>query len=130
MNRDISPIEMNMARDMLPEYSGGSENLAYFLNQAENYLTLLKKGEENCLFNKLLLEQVKSKLIGEARDVLINSRCSRWGEIQDVLTNRFGDPRSEELLLHDLTTCYQRHNESYEQYHENIKQNYRYYLNI
>ncbi|KAL3277808.1 hypothetical protein HHI36_013150 [Cryptolaemus montrouzieri] len=72
--------------------------------------------------SKLLLEQVKSKLIGEARDVLINSRCSRWGEIKDVLTNTFGDPRSGEILLHDLTTCYQRHNESYEQNHENIKQ--------
>lgn len=116
----ITQIEINMARDMVPEYSGGSKNLAYFLNQAENYLNLLKT-EENTIFNRLLLETVKSKLTGEARNVLINSRCTRWADIKEMLTQKFGDPRSEELLLHDLTTCYQNFNENYEQYHERIK---------
>ncbi|KAL3282622.1 hypothetical protein HHI36_005797 [Cryptolaemus montrouzieri] len=77
--------------------------------------------DDNLLFNRLLLEQIKSKLIGEARDVLINSRCTRWGEIKDLLTQKFGDPRSEELLLHDMTTCFQNSNETYENYFDNIK---------
>lgn len=35
---------------------------------------------------------------------------------------RFGDPRYEKNLLHDLTPSFQNFNESYKQYHEKIKQ--------
>lgn len=117
----ISQLECNMAKDMLPEYSGGSKNLAYFIKQVESYIDLLKKPEECCLFNKLLFEQVKSKLVGEARDILITSNCNRWSDVKEALLNRFGDPRSEELLVNDLTTCFQKNSESYEQYFERIK---------
>lgn len=118
---NITQLEINMAKDMLPEYSGGSKNLAYFIKQVESYINLLKKPEEGCLFNVLLFEQVKSKLIGDARDVLITSNVNKWSELKISLLQRFGDPRSEELLVHDLTTCFQKHSESYEQYFENIK---------
>ncbi|KAK9881387.1 hypothetical protein WA026_016277 [Henosepilachna vigintioctopunctata] len=82
----------------------------------------MREKEDNCTLNILLLEQVKSKLTGEAQDVLLNSKCNRWGEIKKTLTQRFGDPRSEELLLHDLTTTFQNYNETYESFHEKIKQ--------
>lgn len=118
---NVSQVEMNMAKEMLPEYSGGSKNLAYFIKQVEMYIELLRKPEENCIFNRLLFEQVKSKLTGEARDVLISSNCNKWSELKDELLQRFGDPRSEELLAHDLNTCFQNHNQSYEQYYEAIK---------
>lgn len=118
---NVSQLEINMAKDMLPEYSGGSKNLAYFIKQVETYIELLRKPEENCIFNRLLFEQVKSKLVGEARDVLISSNCSRWTELKEELLQRFGDPRSEELLAHDLNTCFQTHNQSYEQYFETVK---------
>lgn len=114
-------LEINMAKDMLPEYSGGSKNLAYFIKQVENYIELLRRPDDNCLFNKLLFEQVKSKLVGDARDVLITSNFNRWSDIKEALLQRFGDPRSEELLAHDLNICYQKSNESYEQYFEIIK---------
>ncbi|KAG5885549.1 hypothetical protein JTB14_007629 [Gonioctena quinquepunctata] len=114
-------VEINMAKDMLPEHSGGSQNLAYFIKQVETYIELLQRQEENCLFNKLLFEQVKSKLTGEARSILITSNCTKWSEIKDALLCRFGDPRSEELLAHDLSTGYQIHSETYEQYFEKIK---------
>jgi hypothetical protein len=117
----ISQTEMSMAKDMLPEYSGGSKNLAYFIKQVETYLSYLKKEDEGCLFNCLLFEQIKSKLLGEARDVLISSNCTKWTELKNVLLNRFGDPRSEELLANDLHTCFQLNFESYEQYYERVK---------
>lgn len=116
----ITNLELSMAKDMLPEYSGGSKNLAYFISQAEQFITLLKRPED-CLFNKLLFEQVKAKIVGEARDVLISNKITSWSEIKDVLLNKFGDPRSEELLANDLVTCYQETNETYESYYERIK---------
>lgn len=116
----ISQIETNMARDMNPEYSSGSKNLAFFLNPCENCLTMLRQTED-CLSNKLLLEQIKSQVTGEARDVLISSQYNKWSDIKDTSSKRFGDPRSEELLVHDLTRTFQNFNQSYEEYHEIIK---------
>lgn len=121
MPSELTQIEMNMAKDMLPEYSGGSKNLAYFIKQAELYVDLLKKPNDNTPFNKLLFEQIKSKLVGEARDLLITSNFTNWAQVKDALLQRFGDPRSEELLVNDLTTCFQTNNESYEAYFERIK---------
>lgn len=118
---ELSNVEFQMAKEMIPEYSGGSKNLAYFIKQSERFIELLKKPHEFVLFNKLLLEQIKSKLKGEARDVLISGCFETWPEIKDALMSKFGDPRSEELLLNDLSTCYQRHNENYETYWENIR---------
>lgn len=118
---NLTSIEISMAKDMLPEYSGGSKNLAYFIKQVETFIELLRKPDDNCVFNRLLFEQVKSKLSGEARCVLITSNCNRWSDLKEELLQKFGDPRSEELLVHDLTTCFQNHHQSYEQYFENIK---------
>lgn len=98
-----------MAKYIIPFHFGGSKNWA-FLSQSDKFLSLLRKAEKNCIINILLLEQIKMKLAGEAQDVLLNSRCTRWSEIKDSLLQRFGDPRSEELLLHDLTTSYQNFN--------------------
>lgn len=117
----VSQLEISMAKDMIPEYSGGSKNLAYFIKQVEYYIELFKREDEQCLFNKLIFEHIKSKLIGNARDILITSNCNTWSELKISLLQRFGDPRSEELLLHDLNTCYQLPSESYEQYYEKIK---------
>lgn len=117
---EISQVEINMAKEMLPEYSGGSKNLAYFIRQVETYIALLKRPEE-CLFNRLLFEQVKAKLVGEARDVLITTNSANWTLLKDALLQKFGDPRSEEILANDLATCYQNNNESYEQYFEKVK---------
>ncbi|KAK9700621.1 hypothetical protein QE152_g31129 [Popillia japonica] len=75
-------VEMNMAKAMLPEYSGGSKNLAFFIKQVESYIELLKQPNEHSLFNKLMFEQIKAKLVGEARDILITSSYSRWSDIK------------------------------------------------
>lgn len=116
-----SQVEINMARDMVPEYSGGSKDLAYFISQADTFINLLKQGDSLNVFNKLLLEQVKSKLRGEARDVLIKGNFILWSDIKKALVCRFGDPRSEDLLVNDLITCFQQNNESFEAYFEKIK---------
>lgn len=52
----VSQIEMNMA-NMLPEYSVGSKNLTYFEKQVETYVDLLRKPEDNCIFNRSLFGQ-------------------------------------------------------------------------
>ncbi|KAK9702548.1 hypothetical protein QE152_g29915 [Popillia japonica] len=69
-------VTINMAKSMLPDYSGGSKN-------------------------------IKSKFVGEASDIVITSLYSKWTDVKEALLNKFGDPRSEELLVNDLVTYYQ-----------------------
>lgn len=116
----ITPVELSMANNILPSYSGGSKDLAYFIKQAEKYIALLNI-EGNDLFNSLILEQIQSKLTGPARDVVINNTCDTWVLLKNHLTQRFGDPRSEELLIHDLATSIQIHPQSYTEFHEEIQ---------
>lgn len=38
----ISQTKMLIAKDMLPDYSGGSKGLAYFIKQVDTYLSYLR----------------------------------------------------------------------------------------
>ena len=121
MATQISQIELSMANNLVPTYSGGSKDLAYFIRQSEKYLTLLKTTD-NALFNSLLLEQVKAKLSGPARDVIINISYNDWESLKKALTARFGDPRSEELLANDLNTSIQVPPQTFSEFHDEISQ--------
>lgn len=116
--------EINLAKEIIPQYEGGSKNLSYFIQQCEKFINTYKvmtAGQEQCTLNKLLFEICCSKLTGAARDTLVISNCTTWSQVKDALINRFGDQRNETLLENDLITCYQLANESYDQYYEKIK---------
>lgn len=116
--------EINLAKDMIPNYQGGTKNLSYFLRQCEKLIDTYRvttTGLENCTLNKLLFEICCSKLIGDARDTLVILNCSTWSVLKQALITRFGDSRNENLLENDLTTCFQLIGEHYEQYYERIK---------
>lgn len=116
--------EISIAREMIPQYEGGSRNLTYFIQQCEKFIDTYRnktEGQENCTFNKLLFEICCSKLVDAARDTLVISNCTTWSEVKKALTTRFGDPRNETLLENDLTTCFQLSNETYDQYYEKIR---------
>lgn len=116
--------EINLAKDMIPKYDGGDRKLSHFILQCEKFISMFRNntpGQEGCTLNVLLFEICCSKLEGEASDTLVTSNCTTWTQVKEILTNRFGDPRNESLLANDLTTCFQSHNESYENYFANIK---------
>ncbi|XP_056642615.1 uncharacterized protein LOC130449004 [Diorhabda sublineata] len=110
-----------MANNIVPTYNGDSKDLAYFLRQSEKYIDLLKTDNNN-LFNSLLLEQVKSKFSGPARDIIINRSFDNWPDLKIALVTRFGDPRSEEILAYDLNTSIQSHPQSFSEFHDEISQ--------
>lgn len=116
--------EINIAKEMIPKYDGGNRNLSYFLLQCDKFRSMFRNnnpGQENCLGNILLFEICCSRLEGAARDALVASNITTLSQMKETLLNRFGDPRNETLLANDLNTCFQAHNESYENYYENIK---------
>lgn len=113
--------EINIAREMIPLYEGGSRN--YFIQQCEKFIDTYKDtgaGQENCSLNKLFFEICCSKLTGAARDTLVISNSSKWSKLKETLLNRFGDQRNENLLENDLLICYQLANETYDNY-ERVK---------
>ena len=121
MATQISQIKLSMANNLVPTYSGGSKDLAYFIRQSEKYLTLLKTTD-NALFNSLLLEQIKAKLSGPARNVIINISYNDWESLKKALTACFGDPRLEELLANDLNTSIQVPPQTFSEFHDEISQ--------
>ncbi|KAF2891822.1 hypothetical protein ILUMI_14351, partial [Ignelater luminosus] len=101
--------EINIAREMIPQYEEGSKNLSYFLQQCEKCIETYRNktaGQEDC----------------SARDTSIISNSSTWTKVRETLLNRFGDQQNEILLENDLATCYQLANENYDQYYERIKE--------
>lgn len=76
----INYTELNIAKETILQYEGGSKNLSYFIQQCEKLLTNYRNnsvGQENCTHNKLLYEICCSKLIGAARDPIVVANCSR-----------------------------------------------------
>lgn len=116
--------EINIAKEIIPHYEGGSKNLSHFIQQCEKFIDNYRDatpGQESCSLNRLLFELCCSRVHGAARDTLVISTCATWTDVKNALVNRFGDPRNETLLADDLATCFQNSVESYEQYYERIK---------
>lgn len=120
----INYTELNIAKEIIPLYEGGSKNLSYFIQQCEKFINAYKNsnvGQEQCTHNILLFEICCAKLIGAARDTLVISNCTTWSQVKTELLRRFGDQRNETLLENDLITCYQLPSESYDQYYERVR---------
>ncbi|KAF5304252.1 hypothetical protein FQA39_LY09779 [Lamprigera yunnana] len=122
--KKMNYTELNYAKEIIPQYKGGSKNLSYYIQQSEKFINLFQNQEQvqkNCTFNRLLYEICCSKLTGTARDVLIISNCQTWSQVKTALINRFGHCINENLLENDLIACFQLTNESYQDYYERIR---------
>ncbi|VEN46167.1 unnamed protein product [Callosobruchus maculatus] len=86
---EATGTEIMLARDMVPEYHGGSKDLLDFINKGDQFIDLLKKPDVNCVFNKLLLHNIVSKIKGEARDLINNSSYSTWRDLKDILIDSY-----------------------------------------
>lgn len=113
--------EINLAKEMIPEYSGSSQALSYFISKVEKFITLFKNstpGQQCCVLNRLF---VISKITGAAKDLLIIESPETWEQVKILLIDRFGDTRNKELLQNDLFTCFQFPTENYGTYCVRIK---------
>lgn len=112
-------VRFNFAKSMVPEYSGGSKDLCFFIKNAEKFINNFTFSDT--VLNEYFFQYVISQIKGEARDLVILNNPSTWIELKNLLLIKYKDPRSEQLLLTSLTTCYQLHNQNYESYASEIK---------
>lgn len=116
---DAIPTEIS---SIIPKFDGDERLLNLYIKKCEYVINCYKK-EDNPAQDLYVFHVVSSKLIGKAAH-LISERpdIESWAVLKSVLTQHFGDPRSEECIAIQLETLKINHNESYLDFCNRIQQ--------
>lgn len=103
----------------LPHFSPG-DNLTTFIKSVSDLLEFFESQEPSDIQKYIIGANLKSKLLGEARDLINLQNSSNWPEIKECLLKKYGDRRSEEILLTELSNTLQLKTDSYNDYYHKI----------
>ena len=103
--------EIQLLLHALPEFSPG-QNLSIFTSEVDNLLQHLE-GRVSPDLLYLVNFSIRSKIKGDARDYVAHQNATEWKTIRNALIQKYGDQRSEELLVSALRQCVQQRNETY-----------------
>ena len=84
-------------REAIPKYEGGTRLLAHFIQQCDRFAASLTTADP--VINEALIALIKSKISGEALDLIVANNPATWLACKNILVNRFSDPSSEDLLF-------------------------------
>ncbi|KAI4476586.1 hypothetical protein M0804_013480 [Polistes exclamans] len=113
-------LRLEIGRDTVPIYEGGTRFLSHFLQTCHMFVENLITNDD--AINTSLFALIKSKIRGEALDLIVSNNPTSWAACKTLLIKRYNDASSEELLFSKLNKCYQLPNQSYETYADKIKQ--------
>jgi uncharacterized protein with von Willebrand factor type A (vWA) domain len=94
-------------RDMIPEYDRDQSTLFDFIEAVNFAIENVPENQQNAL-----IFIIKSKLVGKARKFISSRQLREWNDIKDLLISHYGDCRDTEGLLYDLTSTFQKSNET------------------
>lgn len=114
--------ELQLLINSIPEFYPGL-NLSIFITEVDRLINHLE-GRLTPEYKYILDCNIRSKIKGEARDFLSYQDANDWGDIRKCLLQRFGDQRSEDLLVNALSQCVQTTNETTLDYHARILKNF------
>ncbi|KAL0839869.1 hypothetical protein ABMA28_016493 [Loxostege sticticalis] len=105
---NIIPVEF---AKIIPLFDGNYRQLNLFIRKCEYILSLYQGGNEQMRYNMHVLT---SRLTGDAA-ALVSERedLETWDQLKTILTQHFGDPRSEECIAIKLETIKINPNERY-----------------
>lgn len=103
----MAEFTLKELKDMIPEYDGDQATLNDFI-EACNFVT--NQIDENQA--EALTFIIKSKLIGRAKRFISSRNLREWEDIKNLLIGHYGDCRDTEGLLRDLTSAFQKSNET------------------
>lgn len=128
-SRNINSFKMPMKNSdisslcgTLPEFSTG-DNLSTFIKSVVNLLTFLATQELTAPQEFILNANIVSRIKGEPRDFLNYSNKTTWQDVRPALLAKYGDRRSEDILVTQFSTTVQKHNETYDEYHQRVLNN-------
>ena len=99
-------LRLSIWREAIPTYEGGTRLLSHFIQQCDKFVQMLYTADP--LVNESLYALIKSKLRGEALDLIVVNNPENWTECKTFLVNRYSDASSEELLFNKLSVCYKK----------------------
>lgn len=98
---------------IIPKYDGDEKLLNLFISKCE-YVLSGSRIAGNATQELYLFHLISSKLTGKAAALLSdNPTIASWERLKDVLTQHFGDPRSEECIALELESIKLNNGESY-----------------
>lgn len=106
---------------LIPKFDGDTSILNLFIAKCEYVLS------GSCIVGNrahevYLLNAISSKLVGKAASLLSNNPgIATWEQLKELLTQHFGDPRSEECIAIELETIKLKPGESYIQFCQRIQ---------
>lgn len=100
---------------IIPMYDGDEKLLNLFLAKCE-YVIRAFHLEGNVSQNLYVFHSVTSRLTGRAATLLSeHQHLTSWIELKEILTQHFGDPRSEECIAIEMESVKIKQGESYSQ---------------
>lgn len=110
--------EIQLLMQAIPEYHPGN-NLSIFINEVDNLINHLE-GRLTTDLAYVVSFSIRSKIKGDARDLIAYKNATQWVDIRNALLRKYGDQRSEELLVASLRQCVQAKNETYADYYTRV----------
>ncbi|KOB39328.1 Cytadhesion, partial [Operophtera brumata] len=106
---------------IIPKYDGEENLLNLFISKCE-YVVNGSKAAGNAAQDLYLFHVVSSKLTGRAATLLSDHpNIKSYEQLKDLLTQHFGDPRSEECIAIELETLKLKQGETYIQFCHRIQ---------
>lgn len=103
----------------IPNFSGNRKETLAWIEDTEQTLELFEDYEDDLPTYRQIIRVIKSKIVGEAREVLIASgNPKEWDEIKEVLLNSFGDKRDITSHIQSLFYIRQGKHSLNEYYHK------------
>lgn len=120
-NLSIDMSFIDQALKLIPEYDGSVEELDRFLLNANVSFSKIEK-EKLANEESIFVEFIKGRLKGKAFDYIKYKTMKTWKEIEDALSEQFGQRKSVEQLQLELGNCNQNYNEDVKSYANRLEQ--------
>ncbi|XP_045504925.1 uncharacterized protein LOC123701475 [Colias croceus] len=106
---------------IIPKFDGDEKLLNLFINKSEYIIRSFQDANNNAQ-NLYVYHAITSRLIGKAASLLSDyQNITSWTELKEILTQHFGDPRSEECIALELEGLKIKQGESYIQFCHRIQ---------
>lgn len=106
---------------IIPKYDGDEKLLNLFISKCEYVIRAFHKAD-NVTQDLYVYHSITSRLVGRAAALLSDHQdLTSWQQLKTLLTQHFGDPRSEECIAIELEGLKIKHGESYIQFCSRIQ---------
>ena len=114
--------ELGLLLNALPEFTS-NQNLSIFISEVDTLIKHLQ-GRLTPDLEYIVNTSIRSKIKGDARELIANQSASEWTTIRAALLQKYGEQRSEDLIVNSLQKCVQKRNENYLDFHSRLIKTY------